>query len=84
MVIRRDIPVMLVSTFVLWMGQRVTAVALPLVALTETGSVWATGLVGGAAGLPLITSGGGDLDCDLESPQDPHLPSSWYSSAPGC
>ncbi|MFG2056095.1 MFS transporter [Micromonospora sp. NPDC048930] len=47
---------MLTTTFVTWMGQRTTAVALPLVALAETGSTWTTGLVGGAVGLPVLTS----------------------------
>nr|BFF20510.1 hypothetical protein GCM10025730_40310 [Promicromonospora thailandica] len=46
-----------VTTFVTWTGQRVTAVALPLVALEQTGDAWTTGLVGGIAGLPLLTSG---------------------------
>ena len=54
--LRRDIAAMLVTTFVTWMGQRATAVALPLVTLTETGSAWTTGLVGGAVGLPMLTS----------------------------
>jgi hypothetical protein len=53
---RRDIAVMLTTTFVTWLGQRTTAVALPLVALAETGSAWTTGLVGGAVGLPMLTS----------------------------
>ena len=53
---RRDIAAMLTTTFVTWMGQRTTAVALPLVALAETGSTWSTGLVGGAVGLPMLTS----------------------------
>ncbi|MEV0151843.1 MULTISPECIES: hypothetical protein [unclassified Nonomuraea] len=53
---RRDIAAMLVTTFITWMGQRTTAVALPLVALAETGSAWTTGLVGGAVGLPMLTS----------------------------
>jgi len=35
---------------------RVAQVALPLVVLTETGSVAATGLVGGAAGVPVLLS----------------------------
>ncbi|MFC0032515.1 MFS transporter [Micromonospora chaiyaphumensis] len=47
---------MLTTTFVTWLGQRTTAVALPLVALAETGSAWTTGLVGGAVGLPMLTS----------------------------
>ncbi|WP_197698399.1 MFS transporter [Micromonospora viridifaciens] len=53
---RRAIAVMLTTTFVTWLGQRATAVALPLVALAETGSAWTTGLVGGAVGLPMLTS----------------------------
>ncbi|NUW37015.1 MFS transporter [Nonomuraea sp. SMC257] len=53
---RRDIAAMLATTFITWMGQRTTAVALPLVALAETGSPWTTGLVGGAVGLPMLTS----------------------------
>ncbi|MGY0007037.1 MFS transporter [Micromonospora sp. I033] len=53
---RRDIAAMLTTTFVTWLGQRTTAVALPLVALAETGSAWTTGLVGGAVGLPVLTS----------------------------
>ncbi|WBB69146.1 MFS transporter [Micromonospora sp. WMMD812] len=53
---RRDIAAMLTTTFVTWMGQRTAAVALPLVALAETGSAWSTGLVGGAVGLPLLAS----------------------------
>ncbi|GAA3144250.1 hypothetical protein [Nonomuraea roseoviolacea] len=53
---RRDIAAMLLTTFLTWMGQRTTAVALPLVALAETGSPWTTGLVGGAVGLPMLTS----------------------------
>lgn len=42
-------------TFVLWMGSRATAVALPLVALDQTGQEWTTGLVLGAQALPLVT-----------------------------
>ncbi|MFD7309061.1 MFS transporter [Promicromonospora sp. NPDC059942] len=45
------------TTFITWTGQRITAVALPLVALDQTGDAWTTGLVGGFAGLPLLTSG---------------------------
>ncbi|MFI7284728.1 MFS transporter [Micromonospora chersina] len=56
MTIRRDLAAMLTTTFVSWLGQRTTAVALPLVALAETGSAWTTGLVGGAVGLPMLTS----------------------------
>jgi MFS family permease len=53
---RRDLVVLLIATFLSWMGQRMTAIALPLVALASTGSAWTTGLVAGAAGLPLVTS----------------------------
>ncbi|WP_333777562.1 hypothetical protein [Streptomyces sp. IBSBF 3136] len=53
---RRDIAAMLGTTFVTWMGQRTTAVALPLVALAGTGSAWSVGLVGGAVGVPMLTS----------------------------
>ncbi|MDM4718960.1 MFS transporter [Micromonospora sp. WMMA1363] len=56
MTTRRAIAAMLTTTFLTWMGQRTTAVALPLVALAESGSAWTTGLVGGAAGLPVLTS----------------------------
>lgn len=49
--------VLTLTTFVTWIGTRLTAVALPLVALAETGDAWTTGLVGGAAGLPLLTVG---------------------------
>ncbi|NAZ75408.1 MFS transporter, partial [Kineococcus sp. T13] len=52
---RRPLLVLTAVTFVTWTGTRVNAIALPLVALTETGQAWATGLVGGAAGLPLLT-----------------------------
>jgi predicted MFS family arabinose efflux permease len=54
---RRDLAALLIATFLSWMGQRITAIALPLVALAQTGNVWTTGLVAGAAGLPLLTSG---------------------------
>jgi predicted MFS family arabinose efflux permease len=53
----RDLAALLVATFLSGMGQRITAIALPLVALAQTGNVWTTGLVAGAAGLPLLTSG---------------------------
>jgi MFS family permease len=56
-VVRRELAALFAATFLGWMGQRMTAVALPLVALAETGSAWTTGLVAGAAGLPLVTSG---------------------------
>lgn len=46
----------LLATFVSWTGLRVTEVALPLIALQQTGSVWATGLVAGSSGLALLTS----------------------------
>jgi MFS family permease len=46
----------LLATFVSWMGLRLTEVALPLVALQQTGSVWATGLVAGSSGIALLTS----------------------------
>lgn len=44
-------------TFVLWMGSRATAIALPLVALDQTGDVGTTGLVLGAHSVPLVTVG---------------------------
>lgn len=47
---------MLGTTFVVWLGQRITAVAMPLVALAASHSAWSTGLVGGMAGLPLVTA----------------------------
>ena len=46
----------LLTTFVSWLGLRLTEVALPLVALQQTGSVWATGLVAGSSGIALLTS----------------------------
>lgn len=54
---RRPLLIMISTTFITWIGARITAVALPLVALAETGEAWTTGLVGGMAGLPLITVG---------------------------
>lgn len=54
---RRGLLLLTVITFVTWVGTRMTAVALPLVALEETGQAWTTGLVGGMAGLPLLTVG---------------------------
>lgn len=54
---RRPLAVLTAVTFVTWVGSRLTAVALPLVALAETGDAWTTGLVGGTAGLPLVTVG---------------------------
>ncbi|WP_201850063.1 MFS transporter [Myceligenerans indicum] len=53
---RRHLVTLTASTFVTWTGQRITAVALPLVAIEQTGDAWTTGLVGGFAGLPLLTS----------------------------
>ena len=46
----------LIAHFVSWMGLRLTEVALPLIALEQTGSVWATGLVAGCSGIALLTS----------------------------
>jgi MFS family permease len=46
----------LFGTFVSWIGLRLTEVALPLVALQQTGSVLATGLVAGCSGIALLTS----------------------------
>ena len=46
----------LLATFVSWLGLRMTEVALPLIALQQTGSVWATGLVAGSSGIALLTS----------------------------
>jgi len=54
---RRPLLILTAITFLTWVGARVTAVALPLVALAETGEAWATGLVGGMSGLPLLTVG---------------------------
>lgn len=54
---RRPLTLLTLITFVTWIGTRMTAVALPLVALAETGQPWAVGLVGGMAGLPLLTVG---------------------------
>lgn len=54
---RRALLTVVATTFVTWIGTRMTAVALPLVALAETGDAWTTGLVGGMAGLPLLTVG---------------------------
>ncbi|MGL5929030.1 MAG: MFS transporter, partial [Dermatophilaceae bacterium] len=53
---RRDLAVLLITTLTSWTGQRTAAIALPLVALSETGSAWAIGLVGGVAGVPLVTA----------------------------
>ena len=46
----------LFGTFVSWIGLRLTEVALPLIALQQTGSVLATGLVAGCSGIALLTS----------------------------
>lgn len=54
---QRHLNALTLSTFIIWTGQRVSAVALPLVALEQTGVAWSTGLVAGVAGLPLLTSG---------------------------
>jgi hypothetical protein len=54
--VRRDVLRILLATFVSWMGLRLTEVALPLIALQQTGSVWATGLVSGSSGIALLTS----------------------------
>lgn len=54
---RRPLLVMIGTTFITWIGARITAVALPLVALAETGEAWTTGLPGGMAGLPLMSVG---------------------------
>jgi len=55
--VRRPLLILTAITFLTWIGTRMTAVALPLVALDETGEAWTTGLVGGTAGLPLLTVG---------------------------
>lgn len=49
--------VIVAITFVLWMGARTTAIALPLVALEQTGEAGSTGLVLGAQAVPLATVG---------------------------
>jgi MFS family permease len=54
--VKRDALRILSATFVSWMGLRLTEVALPLIALQQTGSVWATGLVAGSSGIALLTS----------------------------
>jgi MFS family permease len=54
--VKKDVLRILVATFVSWMGLRLTEVALPLIALQQTGSVWATGLVAGSSGIALLTS----------------------------
>ena len=53
---RKDLRRILVATFVSWTGLRLTEVALPLIALQQTGSLWATGLVAGSSGITLLTS----------------------------
>jgi MFS family permease len=53
---RWDLRRLLLATFVSWTGIRLTEVALPLIALQQTGSVWATGLVAGCAGIASVTS----------------------------
>jgi MFS family permease len=54
--VRRDIRRLLLATFVSWIGLRLTEVALPLIALQQTGSVWATGLVAGSSSIAVLTS----------------------------
>ena len=53
---RRDALVLLAGSASADLALRFTQVALPLVVLTETGSVAATGLAGGASGLPVLLS----------------------------
>jgi MFS family permease len=53
---RWDLRRLLLATFVSWTGIRLTEVALPLIALQQTGSVWSTGLVAGCAGVASVTS----------------------------
>ena len=48
-----DVLRILLATFVSWTGLRLTEVALPLIVLQQTGSLWSTGLVAGAAGFGL-------------------------------
>ncbi len=54
--VNKDLVRILLATFVSWTGLRLTEVALPLIALQQTGSLWATGLVAGAAGIASVTS----------------------------
>jgi len=54
--VNRDLMRILLATFVSWTGLRLTEVALPLIALQQTGSLWATGLVAGSSGVALLTS----------------------------
>ncbi|WP_460653464.1 MFS transporter [Kribbella endophytica] len=53
---RRDAVVLLAGGAVADFAFRIAQIALPLVVLQSTGSVAATGLVGGAAGIPVILS----------------------------
>lgn len=52
---RSGIRIILLTTFVTWMGARATAIALPLVALEQTGEEWSTGIVLGAQAVPLLS-----------------------------
>lgn len=52
---RSSIRIILLTTFVIWMGARATAIALPLVALEQTGEEWSTGIVLGAQAVPLLS-----------------------------
>lgn len=54
---RGAVAALIAVTFLLWMGSRATALALPLVALEQTHATWTTGLVLGAESIPLVTSG---------------------------
>ena len=54
--VRRDVLRILIAHFVSRMGLRLTEVALPLIVLQQTGSVWAIGLVAGSSGIALLTS----------------------------
>jgi MFS family permease len=54
--VNKDLGRILLATFVSWTGLRLTEVALPLITLQQTGSLWATGLVAGAAGIASVTS----------------------------
>ena len=53
---RRDALVLLAGSGSADLAFRIAQVALPLVVLTETGSVAATGLAGGASGIPVVLS----------------------------
>jgi MFS family permease len=46
----------MLATFINNTGLRLTEVALPLITLQQTGSVWATGLVAGSSGIALLSS----------------------------